>query len=561
MSELDRPLHSPALYNPHLLSREELLQLFHARQGLLDRLLDDLRATPDGRIAQHHLIVGQRGMGKTMLLRRLELAVEYDPALSERWIPLTFPEEQYNVAHLSDFWLNCLDALSDRLERQSVTGEVTDLDRQISELEDLPEAERASRALKLLVDTARGCDRRFLLLVDNADLILDRIEEQEWILREVLSSEPRITFLGASATLIETSYQYERAFYDFFEVHELSGLGADETRELLLNYARAQGKDEVRRIAEEEPGRLRTLHRLTGGNPRTLVLLFNVLAQTTGGDVRTDLEQLLDQSTPLYKARFEALPPQAQQVVDALALHWDPVTAGDLAELVRLEVNAVSSQLNRLVKTGLVEKVLYEPSTRIGYQLAERFFNIWYLMRASRRVRRRLIWLVELLRMFYAQEELASQAKVVALSAEHPEATLTRSGAWTEAEDAVRTFLASWADGVPAGWPAVTHFFREAVAAGRVREVVKLLDQRGLGERWRPLREALQALAEGNPAHLRRVAPEVREPAEALLAQLQEAPADTLPATPPADPAAPPASPLPWQRGARARPAARRRRG
>ncbi|MGH8565943.1 MAG: hypothetical protein ACREXW_18395 [Gammaproteobacteria bacterium] len=30
---------------------------------------------------------------------------------------------------------------------------------------------------------------------------------------------------------------------------------------------------------------------------------------------------------------------------------------------------------------------------KAAYQIAERFFNIWYLMRASRRVRRKLIWL------------------------------------------------------------------------------------------------------------------------------------------------------------------------
>lgn len=411
MTDLDRPLRSPALYNPHLLSREELLQLFQARQDLLDRLLDDLRSTPDGQPAQHHLIVGQRGMGKTMLLRRLQFAIEDDPQLREHWIPLTFPEEQYNVAHLSDFWLNCIDALSDRLERLPDAMPAIDLDRQVEALEDLPEAERASHALGVLLDAARTCERRFLLLVDNADLILERIDEQQWNLREVLSSQPLITFLGASAAVLETTYEYDKAFYDFFEIHQLSGLGPEETRDLLLNYARAQGVDEVRRIAEEEPGRLRTLHRLTGGNPRTLVLLFNILAQTSGGDIRTDLEQLLDHSTPLYKARFEALPSQAQQVVDALALHWDPVTAGDLTSGMRLEVNAVSSQLNRLVKAGLVEKVTYEPATRAGYQIAERFFNIWYLMRASRRVRRRLIWLVEFLRMFYGQEELANQAR------------------------------------------------------------------------------------------------------------------------------------------------------
>jgi len=411
VSDLDLPLNGPALYNPHLLSKQELLSLFSARQALLDELLADLRSTPDGESAQHHLVVGQRGMGKTMLLRRIQFAVEDDPELAETWLALSFPEEQYNVAGLSDFWLNCLDALSDTLERLGRSGAVEGLDRAVDSLHHLPEDDRARRALDELVGAAQKLRRRFLLLVDNADLVLERIGDQEWSLRETLSSQPTVTFLGASAATIESTFQYDKAFYDFFRIHNLSGLSIDETRALLHQYAKLEGREDVANLVDRETGRVRTLHTLTGGNPRTLALLFNIFTQGPDGNVRTDLERLLDQCTPLYKARFEALPAQAQQVVDALALRWDPAPAGELAKGLRLKVNAVSAQLNRLTQMGIVEKVPYEPATKTGFQIAERFFNIWYLMRASRRVRRRLVWLVEFLRMFYGQDEIRQQAR------------------------------------------------------------------------------------------------------------------------------------------------------
>ena len=92
--------------------------------------------------------------------------------------------------------------------------------------------------------------------------------------------------------------------------------------------------------------------------------------------------------------------------MDALAVHWDPVSAGELAGLVRLETNIVSAQLNRLVNDGLVERVEYYPASKTGFQIAERFFNIWYLMRFSRRVRARLVWLVEFLRSQFALDEV-----------------------------------------------------------------------------------------------------------------------------------------------------------
>jgi tetratricopeptide (TPR) repeat protein len=633
MTELDLPLRSPALYNPHLLSREELVALFSAREALLEELLTDLRGTPANESAQHHLIVGQRGMGKTMLLRRLQCAVDDDPSLREIWLPLSFPEEQYNVVTLSDFWLNCVDALSDILEaRGGTSSSVEALDRAVEEIRGLPdEGHRAKRALDALVGAADSLGRRLLLLVDNADLILDRIGEQDWTLREVLSSQPKVTFIGASAAMLETTYEYGRAFYDFFKLHELAALGVDETKRFLLRYSEAQEKPHIREVVENEPARLRTLHTLTGGNPRTLVLLFNIFAHGPDGDVRSDLEQLLDQCTPLYKARFEALPAQLQQVVDALALHWDPVSAGALAGSLRMSTKQVSAQLNRLHQMGVVEKVPYEPTHKTGFQVAERFFNIWYLMRASRRVRRRLAWLVEFLRMFYGQEELRGDVKrqlrmanmdieyseqgdleaaeeawlqpekasyranevapesgeawrslglllahqgrgdeaesalrkAIVLDSEDPvgrsyvawssfvsnrnleeaeslaregveldprpefqhtlACILVRNGKRNEATAPAFEFLRTWAAEVPDGlWPEVIVFFREAVGAGKVREAADLLDALDLSERWRPLREALEAIARDSDTYLRRVAPEVREPAEAILKELKE---------------------------------------
>ena len=103
---------------------------------------------------------------------------------------------------------------------------------------------------------------------------------------------------------------------------------------------------------------------------------------------------------------------QAQQVVDAMALHWDPVTAAELAQkLAPLSVNQVSAQLSRLEDFGVVEKTPWFGEKKTAFQLAERFFNIWYLMRASRRVRRRLAWLVKFLEAWFEREELAEQAR------------------------------------------------------------------------------------------------------------------------------------------------------
>jgi Flp pilus assembly protein TadD len=399
-------LHGTAVYNPDLLSKEELIGQFVARHSLLSRLTEDLRAPRP----QHKLLVGSRGMGKTTLLRRLRYAIEDDAELNRHWLPLVFPEEQYNVTRLADLYINCIDSLSDLLEERGDTKDSSRLDEFAAGLASEDPEKLTDITREFLLAEISRLDKGLVLLVDNADLILDGLpDQQEWAFRELLSHEARLVMIGATVRPIEAEFKYGKAFHDFFQVHELRGFTEAETRQVLQHLARLDGKKHVEQWLDDA-GRLKTLNTLTGGNPRTVVLLYHLLAQGADGTVRTDLERLLDLYTPNYKARFEELPKQAQQVLDALALHWDPATAGDIAKLVRSDVNAVSSQLSRLVKQGIVEQVSYYPGPKSGYQIAERFFNIWYLMRASRRIRRKLQWLVEFLRLFYNQEDLRQQA-------------------------------------------------------------------------------------------------------------------------------------------------------
>lgn len=408
---LNEPLHGVAVYNPGILSKQELIRLFVARRNLLQQILDDLRREKKKGIPQHRLLVGARGMGKTTLLRRIAYAVEDDADINKIWLPLTFPEEQYNVATLSDLWLNCLDALSDVLERQGSHDEAKALDEIIDALPDNNEEERARMALGALLEQAKKAGKRLLLLIDNIDLIFDRLSKDQWNIREMLSKEGAPLLIGATSRPLEPTYEYQGAFYDFFKINNLNKLQLEEMHEVLQLLAKEMNTPQVAALLEDDPARIHVLYDLTGGNPRTTVLLFGVLAQGMEGDVRTDLERLLDQCTPPYKARFEELSNQAQQVVDALALHWDPATAAAIAKRARMDVNSVSSHLNRLSEQGVVEKVRLYPKKKTGFQLAERFFNIWYLMRASRRMRRKLIWLSRFLKSFYSQADLCSFAK------------------------------------------------------------------------------------------------------------------------------------------------------
>ena len=410
------PFGGVPVYNPQSLSKEEAIAQFHARQSAYEHLIALLRQERP----PHVLIIGTRGMGKTTLLQRVRYGVEEEVELNSRYLVLVFPEEQYNVNQLHRFLLNTVDAVADAMERLHDNQAVSHIEEYAESLGKKTREEIEEEVPQFLARFGGEIHKDFLLLVDNADRLFDLIEgHQQWRLRELLSSRRDLTFFGATTQASDGIYGSDRAFFEFFQIQALPPLTSAEVRGLLLRLSEAveenqsekgTAKRRVKEWLEADAARLRTLVELTGGNPRTAILLFHLVLDGLQGGAREYLEQLLDQVTPTYKGRVDELSPQAQQVLDAVALHWDPVTAMEVGSESGLETGVVSTQLSRLVRQGILEKADPGDSKKALYQVAERFFNIWYLMRASRRVRAKLRWFVEFLRVFFdhaALEQIA----------------------------------------------------------------------------------------------------------------------------------------------------------
>ncbi len=410
------PFGGVPVYNPQSLSRTEAIAQFHVREATYSSLLDLLREERPS----HVLVIGARGMGKTTLLQRVRYGVEDDPDLNSRYMALVFPEEQYNVNRLHHFLLNTVDALADAMERDKDTRMLKRVEEFAGMIGTCTPEQVEDRVPQFLEQINREIQKSILLLVDNADRLFDTIESvQQWRFRELLSTRRDLTFFGATTQASEGIYGPDRAFFEFFKIYQLAPLTLTEVKDLLLRLSESVEENEnekgaaKQRVADwlnADPARLQTLVQLTGGNPRTTVLLFHLVLDGLAGGAREYLEQLLDQVTPTYKGRVDELPPQAQQVLDAVALRWDPVTAMEVHDDTGLDTSAVSTQLTRLVRQGVLEKADPGDSKKAMYQVAERFFNIWYLMRASRRVRAKLRWFVEFLRVFFDSSELERMA-------------------------------------------------------------------------------------------------------------------------------------------------------
>jgi Flp pilus assembly protein TadD len=398
------PLTKIGFFNPGRLTDEEIEQSFIARIPFFEFLLKKIVSERPNSIPQHHLIIGQRGMGKTALLIRLAAELRKAP-YKDSFIPLSFPEEQYNIDRLSKFWLNCLDALADALDREHKTADLSALDTEINKLAK-DKALDANAIFGTFEKWISKIKRRPVLLVDNLNLVFSKLnKEEQHQLRAIMISRGAPILIGASATAIDETVDYQAPFYDAFQINYLKKLSFNESIEVLLNLARITGNSNFADTIYSQKGRLEALYQLTGGTPRTLALLFPLVQNGFSEDIQTDLDALLDVVTPLYKARFEELSSQLQVVLDAVALHWDPINIEQLRAITLLENAQLSPQLKRLVDLGWLQKLDAYKAKGGAFELNERFFNIWYLMRrSSRRQKRELYCLTKFLESFYGND-------------------------------------------------------------------------------------------------------------------------------------------------------------
>jgi len=264
---------------------------------------------------------------------------------------------------------------------------------------------------KLLELKLQANKKKVILFIDNfGDMVKKFTDLERHRLRKILQISADIRIVAASSVVLEAFYQYDHPFYEFFKVERLEGLSMEETNELLLELGRLYGREKIKSIVEQQSGRVEALRRLTGGVTRTIILLFEIFVDDQNGDTFLDLERVLDRVTPLYKHRMDDLPAQQQQIVEAIALNWDAVSVKEIQERTRIPSKVISALLQQLVKNEIVGKIKTRTKNHL-YQINERFFNVWYLMRHGRlHDRQKVLWLVRFLEEWCNDEDIKDRA-------------------------------------------------------------------------------------------------------------------------------------------------------
>jgi len=388
------------LFRANITPLDRLIKTTVGRQDMLGDLIGKLARQAGKKGCQSFLFIGRRGIGKTHFLTLIEHAVKTKKNLMKSYTVLRFPEENNRILSFADLAIGMAELLAEGLD-----------DREWREFyASTAKLEKDEEIVDTIVPRLRRYQvqsgKRLLVLIENLDVLLtEQIKHEQDIhhLRAFLMDSPCAVLIGTSPVYFPGLYDNKSPLYDFFDIQVLEDLTEEETLGVIRKNLEWEKREDLLKNFDALTPKIQALHTMTGGNPRLVMMLYELVVHDNLSDVKMQLQKLLDQISPFYQDRLKDLAPQERALLETLALMRSaPRTPANIAKQLRKTPQQISSLLQRMTKAGYLTASdnPQDKRSRI-YRIKEGFFDLWLVMSESRAYRKRLGFLVEFFEVYY----------------------------------------------------------------------------------------------------------------------------------------------------------------
>lgn len=395
-------------FNTHLMKDEVIRQVATGRDAELATIVSAISeaAAAPGEEARPLIVYGERGAGKSFLMRMVEIAC----ADIEGVACVLLPEEQYNLRRPHQL----LQVVAARVRGEGWETSISTFDSRSDEEAWRDELQAFHAALDQRFGGGQGMA---VVLLENFDTIVEKFFGARWAknepasdaaigrrqaeerLRKLLSMRGGRFMLVASATGV-VDMDYERPLFVAFSSVLLQSFTADVAISY-FNKRRQLYKQEPLTGAQE--ARARTVVEFIGGNARLAQLLGDLLASPTPRSISMTFDELADKLADYYRQRMDAMPPTSADIVDALIKSGEPATQSELAQRMNARQNQIADAFSYLVKNRFVRGNEERGGAGNLYRIRDRLFVYFYRRRHGKISS--LSAIAELLERFFTPDE------------------------------------------------------------------------------------------------------------------------------------------------------------
>jgi tetratricopeptide (TPR) repeat protein len=392
------------IFRANITPVERLIDTTVGRKEVLDDIVEKLRQNARKKNKQHFLFIGPRGIGKTHFLTLIENAVNGDSQLVDLYTIVRFPEENNRLLSFADMLLGITEILGDVTKDK----EWTELVRTAVDTEN--DNEMVDTIEPRLRHYHKQTGKTLLIMIENLDVLLgQQMKRRQDVhrLRTFLMDQSCALMIGTSPVFFQGITDNKSPLYEFFDIQVLEDLSEDQTVEMIRSNLSWEGRSDLVENFESFIPKIQAIHIMTGGNPRLIMFLYELIAHDNLLDVKLQFQKLLDQISPFYQDRLKDLAPQERALLETMALmRHEPRTPANISKRMRKPPQQVSSMLKRMTDAGYLTSSDNPQDKRSKlYKIKEGFFDLWLAMSESRQQRKRLSFLVEFFEMYYKDKK------------------------------------------------------------------------------------------------------------------------------------------------------------